>query len=657
MIDVPVRVKDALRDGRLKKNYRFVVLNDDGSADFTIDNNTLVSESVKFDERMCSGDTLKFGLCEGSSLEFQYFDHPNINGRRIQCFIDVEYMSPTKEFNEILIPYEITKTGQYTFSSQAHSVISFAVTRGSDNTYYELNASNNYTMTLDLIRGNSFFIDEAEDPMTVESPDGYSDYYPIPMGYFTVEKCPRQASTGIYKITAYNKLQSQYLDQKVNDKITEIVTSGVVGGTNGADIGTILDQLLEGYSIKREEMTQAFTITNQIIPSTDTSYIRQSGTTNGIYIHSLDITNYLTPVDFSADNFYRFRINFKNIYDAIYNSVNPYYIDDWFQSTLIPANEDRLYMWISGATDFSSTLYVGGFQFRTANDVKDYSIRDYRNKNDVITPWFTNITAMTLGIAGLYVFDYDQTITWTQNQINRAKDFVDDLLFTQGNFSIEISSRSEIEKTVITKAEAEALSDVTLRNLQSAVFEINTQYGQIDRVTDLFKGVDLNGSRLLPQDSLYPDNGLHPGGNSARGDSSAYSKLWTDNQGAQKFRKLVITYKGLDENDKAVEKTLERTVNPSGNTDYNVSDNWLFKNLIWTAADVAAYADVMVAKMQNVSWFPFEMWGAGLPYLETGDEIEITNDEGTYTSYILQRQLQGIHNLQDTFINGTLDVF
>ena len=89
MIDVPVEVKDALREGTYKKNYRFVVLNEDGTPDETIgtiDNNNLVSESVSIDERMCSGDTLKFGLCEGSSLEFQYFDKPNITGKRVQAF-------------------------------------------------------------------------------------------------------------------------------------------------------------------------------------------------------------------------------------------------------------------------------------------------------------------------------------------------------------------------------------------------------------------------------------------------------------------------------------------------------------------------------------------------------------------------------------------
>jgi hypothetical protein len=51
------------------------------------------------------------------------------------------------------------------------------------------------------------------------------------------------------------------------------------------------------------------------------------------------------------------------------------------------------------------------------------------------------------------------------------------------------------------------------------------------------------------------------------------------------------------------------------------------------------------------------MWCAGLPYIETGDELEISNSEGTYTSYVLQRQLNGIQNLEDTFIDGELDIF
>ena len=112
-----------------------------------------------------------------------------------------------------------------------------------------------------------------------------------------------------------------------------------------------------------------------------------------------------------------------------------------------------------------------------------------------------------------------------------------------------------------------------------------------------------------------------------------------------------------DEEQNEVDYTLQRTVNADGTDDYNMSDNWLFRNLVWTAADVGDYADAMVAKMQDVTWFPFEMWCAGLPYIETGDEIEIPLNGESYTSYVLQRQLKGIQNLQDTYINGTLDIF
>jgi 3-dehydroquinate synthase class II len=52
------------------------------------------------------------------------------------------------------------------------------------------------------------------------------------------------------------------------------------------------------------------------------------------------------------------------------------------------------------------------------------------------------------------------------------------------------------------------------------------------------------------------------------------------------------------------------------------------------------------------------MWASGLPYLETGDEIEIVDRQGqTHTSYVLKRTLEGIQNLQDTYENGIVDVF
>ena len=184
MIDVPIQVKDALRDGRLRKNYRFNVLNDDGTTDFTIDNDTLVSESVSIDERMCSGDTIKFGLCEGSSLEFQYFNHENITDRQIQAFIDIEY--------------------------------------------------------------------------------GEDLPYSIPMGFFTVKNCSRQASTGIIKVVAYNKLMSDYLDQKANEMLLESVDDP----STDLSMYSIRKTLLEHFQIEPYQLTEKITDSQEPFSST-----------------------------------------------------------------------------------------------------------------------------------------------------------------------------------------------------------------------------------------------------------------------------------------------------------------------------------------------------------------------------------------------------
>ena len=522
-----------------------------------------------------------------------------------------------------------------------------------------MSSSNNYQRDLLLTTSQSFWVDDENVTVTVTAPGGFEDSYPIPMGYYTVSKISRQASTGIIKVTAYNKLQSKYLDEKANSRIADIIDHGVIGVTDGVDVGTILDELLGDYAIKREERAVPFSVVSQQIPSSDTSRIRQtdlSGSVNGVFIHELDITDYVEPQDFSSDNFYRFRINFKNIFDAIYSYVNEYYLDQWFKSTTQASYIERLYNWLIGATFFPDTLYIGGFQVTTTDGIESYSIQDNRNINNFTTPWFTNVSTMLFGITCLFEFDDSQTRNWTQAEINLAKERLTDLLFTQGNFTIEISSRSEIEKTIISKQQAQALKDVTLRDLQTAVFESQCQFGNLDRITDLFAGTELNKSHLYPAEYLYPANSLYPDGAANSANKSMYSRLWADEGNVQSFRYLIITYLTIEDN-KQVEKTIQRTVNSNGTQDYNCSDNWLFKNLVWSDSEMEDFADEMALRMQGVKWFPFEMWCAGLPYLETGDEIEIPMGEETYTSYILQRGLKGIQNLQDTFINGTLDIF
>lgn len=671
MIEVNPRVKDALRSGNYRKNYRILVLNDDGTTASTITNTELVTESVKIDERLCSGDDLKFGLCEGASIEFQYFDHDttnigNIRGKRIQVFVDVQY----------------------------------------------------------------------------EGADGVIAWEPIPMGYFDIDQCSTQFSTGIMKAVGYNKLRSEYLDQKANIKIEEEYE-----GMAQVTVGDVLDYLLSGFAIdekRKEYVDPSFTIPglNTSTNFTVSNYgdigplsMLPNGWTWSTPIydeqgHLIDVVNNTIRVEPSLDvglrlttwycgdpSPYKVRVRFDEDLDAIEDITHDFIADhiaSWTANKTTDQIIESLYSGIS--TSMPGLPSVPFFGFVVIRDVSGVTVTEFYSKwakyygygvgscNDINKISFDNARQITFITPILISKLYDTQTSMsghsepTSNQlyvradaggtgdplispvVNGQKykyvtpieggyemhegeyiypDDIKGITFHPNNFRVykllETDAAEEIELSPFD------LPDVTLRELQTAVYETVAEFGQLDRVTDLFSGVQLSRERLFPADDLYPDDALYPQSVAESSFRSQYSKLWTDSVGVQTFRNLYITYKTMVDdgqgNLREQEVIMSRVVNADGTTDYNCSDNWLFKNLIWTEQQIAAYADAMVLKMRGIKWFPFEMWAAGLPYIEVGDELEINTKDGTYTSYVLQRQLTGIQNLQDRYINGTLDIF
>lgn len=574
--------------------------------DYTIiDNNTLVSESISIDERMCSGDALKFGLCEGSSIEFQYFDHPNITGKQIQAFVDVEY-----------------------------------------------------------------------------DPD--EDFYPISMGFFEVKKCSRQASTGIIKATAYNKLMSDYLDAKANQEIIDIVSEGEEGNST-VSFYWILDKLLKDYSIEKYETSTTYPDITDAELETDIGLetwrqahgggVREicfplftgSGNYTGQYIHICSFSLAMGGFQGETPAYYdKFRFNgevAKNITTGVYQLGNPTLNNYYVSSYETPATYMSL-------RDF---LLNGGWSTMRALANVTYSFEDQKRLvggeiekggsylAGLQSDYTTGIHYISIDSNVRLDLPYYAVVTNSSANVSSVADYktyFKPLHISFGWIYKELELNiPEAAMQRITLEQAEKFGDITLRDLQSAVYETVCQFGQLDRVTDLFSGVELNNGGLYPAEDLYPADDLYPSGASLSATKAMYSQLWADEGNKRKWRYLIITYKGLDGDNNEADFTLQRTVNADGTDDYNMSDNWLFRNLIWTAEEIGDYADAMVTKMQNNEWFPFEMWCAGLPYLETGDQIEIPLNGEVYKSYILQRQLKGIQNLQDTYVNGTLDIF
>lgn len=581
--------------------------------DFEMDNESLVSESVNIDERMCSGDSIKYGLCEGASLEFQYFNHPNITGQQIQAFVDIQYDADS--------------------------------------------------------------------------------WHTIPMGFFMVKKCSRQASTGIIKVTAYNKLQSEYLDTKAN----EILLSTIGNADLNVSIYDIQNLLLKDFQIKSP--------TGQVVFD-NTSYLWSSDTEGGRKATRLTANSKLTPLnsymteEAVTGTFYMYTVSFgsgyrldPNKYYTLEASVDyaqwerymSSYIQTYIDSSELNVTGEQYLDWVYAKTNGARALFCVELQNNGAV-VARYTDMGYEKGANNVNGKFSDIFGHSFtGCDRVFVYMCRQIDCGETQSGSYILDgiplFGNDIPYrdAQGvgryyqsframDGTIIINTSSAIEDTTacyeINPTEAEKVSykanelpEFTLRDIATANYETVCQFGQLDRTTDLFSGVELNRSRLYPADTLYPDDDLYPNGAQESLFRSQYSKLWADEGNVHKWRNLIITYKGLDGEGNETEYTLQRQVNADGTDDYNCSDNWLFRNLVWTAEQIAEYAENMVTKMKNITWFPFEMWGAGLPYLETGDQIEIPLGEETYTSYILQRQLKGIQNLQDTYINGTLDIF
>lgn len=585
----------------------------------TIDNSNLVADSVKITERMATGDLLKFGLCEGSNLELEYFDKQNVKDCDLRAYIDIYY--------------------------------------------------------------------GAEQP------------YTIPMGTYTVDEISRQASTGIKKVTAYNKLQSKYLDKKANNLVRPYYTNDNVM----VSMYDIKHLMLKDYTIELYEETAAprgeYNHGAQFDDGSSTKFKTYYGDKgfNSYSIHNLGTASSpatfklyidVSSVEFELDPTKYYRIDGaldlneyeQAFYDYMYNLI-----DNAGMNVTASAYMTSLIKNSTGT--LPDNVKQGWGRIFAIELIKEDDTREFYSlvmKNNGVA-----VAGTMSDLCHTLITGYKRFMLWMPNKMgewsgsgnsystNKLFDFYGDdfnyvyytdasnagystfhkfrhpdgskiteqLAYEYRDKYLNIVAVENVSNADLIKAKVGDLPDFTLREIVSAVYEMNCQLGKLDRETDLFSGVELSQNSAVETVS-----------------KDMYSDLWYDKDNEQSWKYLIITYKGLDGNGNEAEYTLQRTINANGTQNYNCSGNWIFRNLIWTAEQVGAFADAMVAKMQGVTWFPFEMWCAGLPYLETGDKITIPveEDDGTVTShdtYILQRELGGIQDLHDTYINGTLDIF
>ena len=89
-----------------------------------------------------------------------------------------------------------------------------------------------------------------------------------------------------------------------------------------------------------------------------------------------------------------------------------------------------------------------------------------------------------------------------------------------------------------------------------------------------------------------------------------------------------------------------------------MTDNEVLKKSVMTQTTVTQLlTESFMPKAAAVNFTPVDLEMRGLPYLESGDCIQLTAEDGTtLTSYILRQEITGVQNLRAsvTSTNGEL---
>lgn len=598
MLNIPVEIKEKLKTNTATKNFRVTFPNGE-RADIINDN--IVFESVRFTESICSQDKLKFGLCETPVIEFEVFDIENIKNKRIEC-------------------------------------------------YYEI-----------------YCEDTVEDAVYRDDLDAY--VYPIPLGAFYVDSCKREAKMNIRRVIAYlddmfnssdglglyladrwNEVKEEYTINiyknfissnsdsfGLNDFTHESQTISTIEyayfeGANWTGSGqfpnirwydsdnrlhsiTVEGISTSSFTSKTELNILGFTFNAQL--ETDQLFyvpvnpnVESSQKTNILAVYD-DIVNggYDITDDAKEKLLARLTLLYKPLYQYLQRNLNPiflssgapafqYYYDiETSRFLYLP----RTYAVSSNQDHYYDMIFLGFKDIRIKHKVGSTTVSNYDFQNIFSASDF-----------GLYKI--------TENFINVTKTFPMEQV--TAIYGIQTNCYSAIN----------GYSQYNSREDMEAVLELMGYFGKVGRdgkfslisLTDKFENIsDVIGV-------------------------SSYSTLWYDDDMTKPYGRITCSYKQADGVNYYSYYDIVENFNTTDFKIYDISNNALINNNVYTEEEITAIFEEMAEHMVNVSYMPFELDLIGRPDLESGDVIAISVNNGiTITSLIMQRSLNGIMTLED----------
>ena len=428
----------------------------------------------------------------------------------------------------------------------------------------------------------------------------------IPFGIYTIKSCKKQGVDGRRKIVGYDELQSSTLDADMTESVNDNLQ--VEESFKSHSIYQIEKDMLSQFGINRKERDN-----EEIKWTTSTTATNSSNSDTSEYF----VKRYSRYLEhkFEEEEYYMFDVP-ESLQTSRKQKVDTFL--------------EKYSLTFSGSDAFwlSQLCYL-------RLHCTDGSEKNYVGRNDGTE--YTKVKSGTILVTEKIEIRYGTESSSTL--VSTLELGYEDALEQARVYKIKLS---EMEKVRLQKE----VSSITLRNVIASIYELQGTFGKIDRVTGLLEPVRLNKGSLYPRETLYPSDMLFPyGGNSIK--RSEILDIWIDEKAAESFGKIKLYYNALDEEGKETEKIYEHVFDESAVGVYEIKGNWILENCIVTEEKITEIAEEMSQNIKGISVCGFTVKMIGLPYMETGDMIEIPNENEVKKVYILERTISGIQNLTD----------
>ena len=623
MINIPSEVQELFKSDSVLKNFHVHFPNGEYR---DLHNSDVVSESVRFTESLCSQQYLKFGLTEASQIEFECVGVPNIRGVVIQCAIEID----------------VSSLGDAWIEANTNAAESVLLNESGT----ALGAENG-----NAIGGTVYIEDSFLTPQVVHLSDSFIGYR-VPYGEFIVDSCPRNHGAMAHRrVTAYGR---QIYEDAMQIYGIQKKSSMIINP----------ETYYEAYNTDPANMTDMTRVTssNQYAIPMEYGYNTAAGTSRYAYFNGIRFAEFsLSISEADANKKILIWTDFPECeYDdpdtaidlarLVGRAAPSGYL--YGRGVKQASTSGRYFSVVTGAlrpcvfirnsANFCYPIFIKPQQ-KYVIDIRNlvYSWNKTNTQNLLyitvripiiwtdtsLAHWIVRNASSGTDISDTAVSGWPISTTYHRVSAVTQEVFAKYQILTDADSNFDMLVENTLETTEPFMGDYYTYANAfSFRELLSGWYELRGIYGKQER------DGSYSEQELVAQNpySITPD---------------MYSELWWEEYDVQPIGTLEYEWDdGTDRQSGSMALSTDGSV-------YSFADNYVLQHLYQpTETKIRNILQTyFVPKIGGVIFTPIDLDAVGLPFLESGDYVELTAQDGTTVdSYILERSISGIQSLRDS---------